>query len=129
MGRRGTAAVEHGGRRSAGPASRWALLAFAAVALLSLYVLFSPSPGGPALFDGADKIVHASLFALLTGTAIWAFGARPAYVLLLGTYAVLSEVVQALALPHRSGDWRDVVADLVGVVLVCVLTPLLSRRP
>ena len=32
-------------------------------------------------------------------------------------YAPLSEVVQAVALPYRSGDLTDVVADLLGVAL------------
>ena len=35
----------------------------------------------------------------------------------LTTIAVLSEVVQGLFLPHRSGDVLDAVADLTGVAL------------
>ena len=33
----------------------------------------------------------------------------------LGAHAVLSELVQAYLLPERTGDWRDVVADVMGV--------------
>ena len=101
---------------------------FCLLALLSVYVLFSPSPGGPPLFDVADKIVHLALFALLAGTARWAFGARLASLFGLAGYAVVSEVAQALALPHRSGDWHDVVADVVGIGLGTWLAARLLRR-
>ena len=54
-------------------------------------------------------------------------------VLVFAAQAVLSEVVQALLLPHRSGDVLDVVADLTGValgVLVAVAVGrLLGRGP
>ena len=63
---------------------------------------------------GADKLVHAGLFALLAATAVWRFGRRPAVVVGLVAYAVLSEVAQGLLLADRSGDPLDVVADLVG---------------
>ena len=36
-------------------------------------------------------------------------------------HAVLSEVVQAVFLPHRSGDPLDAVADLTGVALGVVV--------
>ena len=41
--------------------------------------------------------------------------------------AVLSEVVQAMLLPHRSGDVLDAVADLTGVALGVVVGTLLLR--
>ena len=82
--------------------------------LLSGYVLFSPSSGGPPLFPQADKVVHATLFALLAVTAGLRLGARRAVLLAVVAYAPASELVQALALPTRSGDAVDVVADLVG---------------
>jgi VanZ family protein len=79
-------------------------------------VLFSPDPGGPAGPTGSDKVVHLTLFALLAGTASWRFAGRPVP-LLVALYAGLSEVVQALFLAHRSGDVRDLAADLLGVAL------------
>jgi VanZ family protein len=81
-------------------------------------VLFAPQPaGGGALPPGADKLVHATLFAVLAGTALARFG-RPAPVLVsVLCYASASELVQALFLPTRSGDVRDAVADAVGVGL------------
>ena len=82
--------------------------------LLSVYVLFWPSSGGPQVFPQADKVVHAALFALLAATAGLRLGARPGVLLAVVAYAPASELVQALALPTRSGDPVDVVADLVG---------------
>ena len=82
--------------------------------MLSVYVLFWPSSGGPPVFPQADKVVHAALFALLAGTAGLRLGARTAVLLAVVAYAPVSELVQAFALPTRSGDPVDVVADLVG---------------
>ena len=45
-----------------------------------------------------------------------------------GAHAVVSEVVQALLLPTRSGDFADAVVDLVGVALGVVLWRALVRR-
>lgn len=99
------------------------------VVLLSLYVLFSPDPGGPTGPPGSDKLVHLVLFALLAGTTQWRFGPLPARLLGVALYAGASEVVQALLLPHRSGDLRDVVADLAGACLGWLLAgSLLTTR-
>ena len=43
-------------------------------------------------------------------------------------HAVLSEVVQAVFLPHRSGDVLDAVADLTGVALGVLVGTLVLRR-
>ena len=83
--------------------------------LVSLVVLFSPTDGGVSPFPNADKVVHVTLFAVLAATTRWRFGPVPSFLLAVAAYAPLSEVVQALALPGRSGDPRDVVADLAGV--------------
>ena len=96
--------------------------------LLSVYVLFVPTPAGPALFAGSDKVVHLLLFALLAGTARWRFGGTPAVLGLVAGYAVVSELVQGALLSSRSGDVRDVVADLVGVAVGWWLATRSLRR-
>jgi VanZ family protein len=99
------------------------------VVLLSLYVLFSPSQGGPTLFDNSDKVVHCALFALLAATTRCRFGGAPALLGAVAAYAVLSEVAQAVLLPNRSGDVLDLLADLAGALLGWLLARwLLERR-
>ena len=85
--------------------------------LVSVYVLFWPRQGGATLFEHSDKVVHAVLFGLLAVTTRWRFGGRPALLAAVAAYAVLSEVVQGVLLPERSGDALDVVADLVGAAV------------
>lgn len=87
------------------------------VALVSLYVLFWPRPAGPAGPPGADKIVHAVLFALLAATSRWRLGPGARVLAGVAAYAALSELVQAVALPERGGDLLDLLADLLGAAL------------
>jgi VanZ family protein len=96
-----------------------------AVQLAVLYDPSAPTVGGLASVDGLDKVVHAVVF-----TAVMVAGRRarlPRYPLLALTVvqAPLSEIVQATALPGRSGDPLDVLADLTG----CVLGWWLTREP
>ncbi len=92
-----------------------ATIAFVAVAVLSLVVLFAPSGAGQQRFPHDDKVVHLLLFASLAATTRWRFGSSTSVLLAVAAYAPVSELVQASLLPGRSGDARDVVADLVGV--------------
>ncbi|MDP9497955.1 MAG: VanZ family protein [Actinomycetota bacterium] len=105
-----------------------ATAAFAVAVLVSLYVLFAPTTAGAPVFPYADKVVHLLLFALLAATARWRFGRSAAVVAAVVAYAALSEVVQAVALPTRSGDLADLVADVAGVALATVLADR-ARRP
>jgi hypothetical protein len=98
------------------------------VLVLSLYVLFAPRPGGDALFDGSDKVVHLALFALLAGTTRWRFGPAKAGLTAVAAYAVVSEVVQGALLSSRSGDPYDVLADLLGVAVGWLTAGWLLRR-
>ncbi len=107
------------GRAASGEDSvRWAGPAFAAVGLLSLAVLFWPSPaGGGVAVPGADKAVHLGLFLLLAVTAALRFGAVVRVLVLALAYAAGSELVQASLLAERSGDAWDVLADAVGAAV------------
>ena len=82
---------------------------------MSLYALFWPEPGGSGVtVPGADKAVHALVFALLAATARLRFGTAATVLAAVLAYAALSEVVQALLLAGRSGDLLDLVADAAG---------------
>ena len=77
---------------------------------------------------GADKVVHAVLFLLLTATAALRFGAGARVLVLALVYAVASELVQAGLLAERSGDAWDVLADAGGAVAGwCLVRSRLSR--
>lgn len=76
-----------------------------------------------------DKFVHFAIFAAATGTLIWAGTRLVPTAIAMGGYAVLSEVIQAVAYPDRSGEPADVVADLAGVAFGCVLGHWALSRP
>lgn len=87
--------------------------------LLHLAVLYAPRvpppPGGG--FSGMDKLGHVAIFALVAAVALWnGLPGRLVVPVLLG-HAVLSELIQHVALTDRSGDPWDVLADVLGVGL------------
>lgn len=109
-----TATAAAPGRR----VGRLLLLALLAVAVaVQLVVLYAPSGPSDPPFPGSDKVVHVLVFAVPVTIALLAGGPLRPVVAVFAAHAVLSEVVQGVALPARSGDALDVVADLVGVVL------------
>ncbi|WP_338748234.1 VanZ family protein [Janibacter alittae] len=107
------------------PVGVWLLLG------LQLVVLYTPSaPGPPAPIPHADKVVHVLVFAapvLVAGLARRGWWSLLAVAGAL--HAPVSEVVQHLVLPGRSGDLRDVVADLIGVAAASIAVSLWFRRP
>jgi len=84
---------------------------------VQLVVLYAPDSGRTLLFPQADKVVHLLVFLVPTALAVVAGFRRRVVVGAFAAQAVLSEVVQALFLPHRSGDVLDAAADLTGVAL------------
>ena len=94
---------------------------------VQLVVLYSPEGGGPALFPQADKVVHRLGFLVPGGLAVVAGLRRWVVVAVFATQAVLSEVVQAVFLPHRSGDPLDALADLTGVALGVLVGTMVLR--
>lgn len=96
-----------------------------AVHLIGLYSNGSPDPG-PALLPHIDKVAHVLLFAapvfcIRLLTRKW----WPIALMLL--HAPASELVQYHLIPHRSGDWLDAVADVIGVILGVVLGDAFRR--
>ena len=111
----------------AGDARRWWLGALLAAGAVQLVALYAPSAGGAPPFPNADKLVHAAIFALPVLFGLLA-RLRPAVVVAVAAlHAPVSELVQHFLLPHRDGDVRDVLADLVGVGLGWLLARLLVR--
>lgn len=109
---------------------RGPIVPFGAAALISMVVLFTPASQTPQGPWGADKVVHIALFALLARTGRWSPVRGWVLVLGLAGYAVLSEVVQAVAPLQRSGSASDVLADLIGIGVGLVgIHPALIRHP
>lgn len=118
--------------------ARW-LAASVWAAFIWLSLTFSPRPGGdPGWLDellarlaplvegtGADKLVHAVLFAVLAFLVLRSLRAagpiprvwRVAVVVVVALYGGLTEWVQA-SLPARTASWGDFVADLAGAAVV-----------
>lgn len=91
---------------------RTALLGYA-VAVLAIAALPGSAIGG----GHADKALHAAAYALFVGIVAWArvpvrFPIASAFFLAVAHGAVV-EAVQ-FALPWRSAEWGDLVADAAG---------------
>jgi hypothetical protein len=94
----------------------WRVLLGCAV-VVQLVALYWPRQVGDGGVPGTDKVVHAALFAAVALTGRFAGVPVRWLVGLLVGHAVVSELVQALLLPVRSGDPWDVLADVVGVAV------------
>ena len=100
--------------------NQW-LYAFVASVLVQSAILYSPrSPGVPAGFPW-DKVVHLGIFAVVAAIGLRAGVPTGWLVAGLVAQAFASEFIQGWLLPHRSGDVRDVAADLAGVAVGLVL--------
>jgi hypothetical protein len=118
------------GRRTDKPHRLWTAGLLVALAV-QLVVLYSPQGVGGPQVSGIDKVVHVLIFAapalaaLMAGFSrrrlLWALG-------ILALHAPVSELIQHLALPQRSGDVLDAVADLSGVALAATVYVVWSRR-
>lgn len=77
-----------------------------------------PMPGGPdgvlSIFDKATHVFVYALFALL---GLLAHQRCLTVLVVLTVHGISIEVLQAFS-PHRVGDWRDLVANSVGVLVV-----------
>ncbi|WP_076259212.1 hypothetical protein [Intrasporangium flavum] len=90
------------------------LLAVIAVAV-QLAVLYWPVVTVEGPVSWTDKVVHLLVFAVPTWAVGRATGSARLAALVFAVHAPLSEVVQHVALPGRSGDVWDAVVDLAGV--------------
>jgi hypothetical protein len=99
---------------------------FAVAVLVSLAVLFAPPSDVPYVPAGVDKLVHASLFAVLAVTGRWAGVARAVLAPVLVLYGAVSEVLQGMIGRDTAvGDW---VADVVGLLLGLLVWQWVARR-
>lgn len=107
-----------------------AVLAGIAVAV-QLVALYWPVVAIEGPVSWTDKAGHVVLFAVPTYAVGLALGRITPVALVFAAHALVSELIQHLALPHRSGDPWDVAADLTGVglgVLALVAGRALAAR-
>jgi VanZ family protein len=105
-----------------------ALLALLIVAVS--FLALTPSP--PPAFDfGWDKLNHVLAFSALAFSASLSCPAsrrmRVFLLCMLFGYGGLIEVLQQFV-PGRAGEWRDLFADSVGIVLGALLAAGLVRK-
>lgn len=98
-----------------------------ALQLLALYLPQAPTTGGVSV-PGADKAVHVLIFAVVMLTGVLAHVPVRWLALVLAAHAVLSELVQHVLLPDRSGDPLDAVADLAGIALGWYVASMITRH-
>jgi hypothetical protein len=103
-------------------------LALVLAIVLQLIALYLPrAPAGPRV-TGLDKVVHVCIFAAPALAALMA-GIRARWVLgVLTVHAPVSELIQHFALPQRSGDVFDVMADCAGIALGWLAYLVWNRR-
>lgn len=85
-----------------------------------------PGPTSPQE-PGFDKIAHLSSFALVTAALLAARLPMKWVVAANLVHAAISEIVQGLWIPGRSGDWRDLLADSVGIAMAAIVFALARR--
>lgn len=103
---------------------------FGATIVLQIIVLYLPQT--PSTVEvgvpGADKAVHVLVFALVMLTGVLTGLPGRWLALVLAAHAVLSEVIQQLLLPSRTGDPLDAVADLGGIALGWYVASMITRH-
>lgn len=108
-----------------GHVRRLAMMAFWGSAAAILYLSLTPADSVP--LTRWDKANHVLAFAVLSVLGLVAWPGLPTRVLgLVLAYGGVIEVLQALA-PTRRSDWRDLVADALGVAIGYVLVLLAAR--
>ena len=107
------------------------LAAYAAAAAILLWLCLAPTDDLPGV-SLWDKAEHSIAWAVLTGTGLVLSHHRPraiaAFAFGLG---ILVELLQATMGFGRQGDWRDLVADSIGIaaaLAVWGLIQLVRRR-
>ncbi len=83
--------------------------------------------------EGADKVIHVGIYAILAGLSAWGFwGTRFSdrfvlLFLLLLCFALFDEAHQFFILGREASFW-DLVADVLGVFIGLLFTNLLAQK-
>lgn len=113
------------------PVTRTAALVWT---LVMVYLASDSAPGGPELFHGQDKVLHAGAFGLLC--ALYGLGwpkstgSPRRFWPVLGAmiFGATIELGQLLLTRTRSAEWLDLVADLFGIALAVLFLSIFNRK-
>jgi VanZ family protein len=101
----------------------WLLIAITSV--LMLIELPKKNDGLPHI----DKVQHAVIFAVLTGSGLLAYAQKKWPVLLgLAVLGTVYEVLQAVFTVTRKASIYDWLADVVGILIAAGIINLLNRK-
>ena len=101
--------------------------------LITTYLFLIPGGNTPPLFWGFDKLVHIILFLILTILIKISFkdkftNNKKLWILYLLVYALSIELLQHLMQLGRNFSIFDIIADLIGALVVLKLTSLSKHR-
>jgi VanZ family protein len=114
----------------------WRTISVLGLALSLWLFLMPPGADDPNwrsfldFFTENDKVVHGMAFAVF-GCWFGALAARRSWwkvAVMLFLYAILIELLQAALPTGRSGDWRDVLADVAGMIPGLLAANWFGRR-
>ena len=96
--------------------------------LISLYLFFAPfEDDGPEIFPHLEKIVHFSIFFLMTVFLIVGRLKRNYALIFCILYALLTEIIQTF-LNYRIGSFFDFVSDILGITFAIFFIFFLEKR-
>lgn len=104
------------------------IAAFALAAAVLLWLSLAPSEVLPTEFTFWDKAEHSLAYLVLTGLGFLLFPRHPRLVIATAVAQGAGiEVLQSLMGFGRQGDWRDMVANLLGAASATGLWLLVRR--
>ena len=107
--------------------NRW-LNSFYILFLISLYLFFAPfEDDGPEIFPHLDKIVHFSIFFLMTTFLVFGRLKKKFALIFCILYALFTEIVQTF-LNYRNGSIYDFVSDILGITFAIFLFFFLKKE-
>ena len=83
-------------------------------------------------FSNIDKLYH--LFAYFTLSLFWLFSfykkSSLKYFIVLACliYGILIELLKEIITTHRTGDYKDVLSNTIGIVLAIIIYTKISKR-
>lgn len=90
--------------------------------VILLYITLAPQQDVPTASLFSDKVEHAAGWFVLTVLGLLLSPVRPRAIIAFAlTLGVAVEIAQSLMPFGRQGDWRDFVADVVGVAAAVIL--------